>query len=388
MRLTSNIDVADGLANGVRGIITRIITDNQGCVTAILVNFDDKKVGQKAKAASQYKSQYRNAVPIYRHGVPFHYKNITVFRSQFPLILSWASTIHSVQGLTVDQIVVDLSKIFAAGQAYVALSRVKTLEGLQILNYKSTAFRTDKRVEQEMMRLQSRAITFDWPIIPTLPAQQWIKICHLNVRGYLNHINDIKNDSNISTCNIICFTETHLRQSDIIHATSQPIQQYIQYRRDRITGVDKGGIIMFIDPHIQSTILDIHIPKLEFLATVNSLTPQTELIIITIYRRPNTISIQNFTQLLQQLLLSPELQRQDIVIMGDFNEDLTEHQTHISTCLQQHGFQQLVQHPTTNQASLLDHIYFNSTSITRTEVCDTYYSDHDLTLLAIATTNS
>ena len=159
VRLTSNIDVADGLANGVRGIITHIITDDQGCVAAILVKFDDKKVGQKAKGSSQYKSQYPDAVPIYRHGVPFQYKNITVFRSQFPLILSWASTIHSVQGLTVDRIVVDLSKIFAAGQAYVALSRVKTLEGLQILNYKSTAFRTDKRVEQEMTRLQSRSLS-------------------------------------------------------------------------------------------------------------------------------------------------------------------------------------------------------------------------------------
>ena len=346
VRLTSNIDVADGLANGVRGIITRIITDNQGCVTTILVKFDDKKVGQKAKAASQYKSQYPHAVPIYRHGVPFQYKNITVFRSQFPLILSWASTIHSVQGLTVDRIVVDLSKIFAAGQAYVALSRVKTLEGLQILNYKSTAFRTDKRVEQEMTRLQSRAITFNWPIIPTLSATEWIKICHLNVRGYLTHINDIKNDQNMSTCHIICFTETHLKQSDIIHRGSQPIQQYIQYRRDRITGADKGGILMFIHSHIKSTILNIHIPKLEFLATTIAPTPQSEFIIITIYRRANTISIQHFTQLLQQLLSNPGLQRKNIVITGDFNEDLTEHQTNISTCLQQHGFQQLVQHPT------------------------------------------
>ena len=117
VRLTSNIDVADGLANGVRGIIKSIVTNDQGSVTAILVQFDDKTVGEKAKASSQYKSQHPDAVPIFKHGVPFQHKNITVFRSQFPLVLVWASTIHSVQGLTVDRIVVDLSKIFSAGQA-------------------------------------------------------------------------------------------------------------------------------------------------------------------------------------------------------------------------------------------------------------------------------
>ena len=206
VRLTSNIDVADGLANGVRGIITGIITNDQQSVTTILVRFDDKTVGEKAKSSSQYKSQYPDAVPIYRHGVPFQHKNITVFQSQFPLVLAWASTIHSVQGLTIDRIVVDLSKIFAAGQAYVALSRVKTLDGLQILNYKKSAFRKDERAEHEMVRLQSKAITFNWPIIPTLPAKQWIKICHLNIRGYLNHITDLKKDNNICTCDIICFT--------------------------------------------------------------------------------------------------------------------------------------------------------------------------------------
>ena len=108
VRLTSNIDVADGLANGIRGIIKSIVTNGQGSVTAILVQFNDKKAGQKAKATSQYRSQYPHAVPIYRHGVPFQHKNITVFRNQFPLVLAWASTIHSVQGLTVVRIVVDL----------------------------------------------------------------------------------------------------------------------------------------------------------------------------------------------------------------------------------------------------------------------------------------
>ena len=361
VRLASNIDVADGLANGIRGIIKSIVTNNQGCVTTILVQFDDQTVGD---------------------GVPFQHKNITVFWSQFPLVLAWTSTIHSVQGLTVDRIVVDLSKIFATGQAYVALSCVKTLDGL--LNYKKTAFRKDKRVEQEMIRLQSRAITFNWPIIPTLPAKQWIKICHLNIRGYLNHISDIKQDKNICACDIICCTETHLSKSDVIHTNSQPNKNYIQYRKDRVTGVDKEGIIIFVHPHIVSTILDVTVPKLEFAATVISPTTQDELIIITIYRRSNSVSAQHFIQMTQQLLSKPQLHGKNILVLGDFNEDLMGEKTNICSFFQQCQFKQLIHQPTTNQGSLLDHIYFNGSSITKMEVYDTYYSDHDTTFLAIA----
>ena len=52
VRLTSNIDVTDGLANGVRGIIQKIITNEDGSVNIILVKFDNEGIGQKAKAAS------------------------------------------------------------------------------------------------------------------------------------------------------------------------------------------------------------------------------------------------------------------------------------------------------------------------------------------------
>jgi len=124
--LVSNLDVAGGLVNGSRGVVTGF--DTKGLP---LVEFLDGRV-----------------LPIDRKLWELDgYKG--VFRSQIPLRLAWACTIHKAQGATLDSALIDIgSNTFEYGQAYVALSRVKGLESLYIHDFTPTAFRINEKVSE------------------------------------------------------------------------------------------------------------------------------------------------------------------------------------------------------------------------------------------------
>lgn len=75
-------------------------------------------------------------------------KEVTAYIQQIPLALAWAITIHKSQGMTLDSILCDLSNAFADGQIYVALSRVKSLDGLYIKGFKSSLLRVNQKVKE------------------------------------------------------------------------------------------------------------------------------------------------------------------------------------------------------------------------------------------------
>jgi len=65
-----------------------------------------------------------------------------------PLIYAWAITIHKSQGVSLDMAQVDVgNNIFESGQTYVALSRVKSLNGLYLTDLNPQKIKVDKKVQ-------------------------------------------------------------------------------------------------------------------------------------------------------------------------------------------------------------------------------------------------
>jgi ATP-dependent DNA helicase PIF1 len=86
------------------------------------------------------------------HVVPEEWKvelpngEVQAMRSQIPLILAWALSIHKAQGQTLARVKVNLGRTFEKGQAYVALSRATSKEGLQVLKFDKSKVMAHPRV--------------------------------------------------------------------------------------------------------------------------------------------------------------------------------------------------------------------------------------------------
>lgn len=116
------------LVNGSRGIV--LYFDETGLP---VVRFENKSVLKIAREEETIEEHER----------------VIASRRQLPLCLAWCFTIHRCQGMTLQRVVVDLTGTFECGQAYVALSRVQSADGLQIIGLKP-----------EMIRAHDSAIMF------------------------------------------------------------------------------------------------------------------------------------------------------------------------------------------------------------------------------------
>ena len=220
--ITMNIDVADGLRNGAMGTVTNVITDQTtGKMSVIWVVFDSEHVGQETRHTSVYNTIHQNAVPIHLTQATFTIDKKTSFqatRMQFPLTLAWAVTIHKCQGLTLSEIVIDMTPAkgkFRPGEAYVAFSRVRTLQKLYIINYMWNQICVSEHVEKEMKRLRKNILA-QMPSYLFHDVPGGVKLLHINIGNFNSKIEDMENDHMFQDENIILLNETHLGHSDTL----------------------------------------------------------------------------------------------------------------------------------------------------------------------------
>lgn len=133
--LKVNIDVERGLVNGSRGVV--LDTDLE-YVTVRFINGHQLQIKKKKWIVED--------------------KDGKAVRHQIPFILAWAYTIHKGQGCTLDFAICDLgTSIFADGQAYVALSRVRNIKGLFISEFDPRCIKVNKKALKQSRYLEARS---------------------------------------------------------------------------------------------------------------------------------------------------------------------------------------------------------------------------------------
>ena len=129
--LLTNLSVSQKLCNGSCGTVMAM-GDKQ-----ITVKFDSGVV-----------------VPVVRNAFKIEMDKVVVAtRLQFPLRVAYAITIHKSQGMSLDAADIDLSRVFAAGQTYVALSRLRSIEGLTLRGFSLEKIIVDQQARDFYGRL-------------------------------------------------------------------------------------------------------------------------------------------------------------------------------------------------------------------------------------------
>lgn len=91
--------------------------------------------------------------------------------SQIPLRLAWAITVHKSQGMSLDVAEIDLSKAFTFGMGYVALSRVRTLDGIKLMGLNDLAL----QVNSDVIYLDKRLYDLSLSLAIKLRQMNWLE---------------------------------------------------------------------------------------------------------------------------------------------------------------------------------------------------------------------
>ena len=198
------------------GKIGKIKSINQGEIYVSFTGEDDLLLTKSAWQSFEYKLDEEEQVSQNQVGELL----------QYPIKLAWAVTIHKSQGLTFDHAIIDAGKSFIAGQVYVALSRVRTLDGLVLKS----------KINKDSLRSNNEVINFMKPL--NLEQLDQMKVAaqekfilqlvlnHFRFNHIIYELNLIDNDPEINRANIPMFKAQLAEIIDSISALALLIEKF------------------------------------------------------------------------------------------------------------------------------------------------------------------
>ena len=135
--LIKNLDVSLGLVNGAIGTIVDFIPDPTTDYDIPIVNFDNSNIKHPISVVSW----------------ELEIDGCKGMANQIPLMLAYSITTHRSQSLSLDSAVLDLADAFCDGQVYVALSRLRSLDGLYLKSFNPAKIKVNKKMRDFLTTL-------------------------------------------------------------------------------------------------------------------------------------------------------------------------------------------------------------------------------------------
>jgi hypothetical protein len=208
--------------------------------------------------------------------------------------------------------------------------------------------------------------------------QSDLKVCYLNARSLHKHIEDVRKDINYSSMDIVIFTETRFNSSDTDDIYN--IDGYRLFRNDVSQGTGPGrpygGTAVYSRVPLKEGYPYAHnVNGIEF--TIIKTESNPHLNIIGVYRSPS-IAISRLLSSLRSVL-DEDSSAQNIII-GDFNVNWmveSDRQSLYNLMVVQNHYRQLITGFTTDNRTLIDHLYTNLIEEEiEAGILETYFSDH------------
>ena len=374
--LTKNIDTQDGLVNGVMGTVMEIGPMFQGSLPNIVfIKFDNKRVGQNARTQKKIDRELCIGIEPITEDIPLKSGK----RKQYPLQLAWACTVHKVQGLTVNECVIDLNKCFSYGQAYVALSRVTSLEGMYLQFIDQDKLVSKVYCDPDVAQCISSMKTFLRDQTENA-NKSGMTIMYHNIQGLQCHIEDLKSNPDFKNCDCICLTETWLDNTKEMelcgyHLVNLPRSQAFDGSTDLfqyLKTLQNGGVGVYIKDGCRIKAVPLPVNNLECVVVELEC---SNTLVVNIYRTQK-FSMNTFMK--QVAILLERLSHvSDILVVGDFNQDLLKRESTFEDFMRTKGFRQIVKSATTESGTLIDHVYVKGLDNITVSVKPTYYSYHE-----------